>query len=131
MVVRGQTVQMKFSGGNMKKFIVTLLAAVSFAAAAPAAAEAVRGYTRKDGTYVAPHYRSAPNSTTSDNYSTRGNYNPYTGEAGTKPDTRPSYGSYSSPYKPYEAPKNSVYGSPSATPYGVKPKAACTSVYGC
>lgn len=44
----------------------------------------VRGYTRKDGTYVAPHYRSAPNGTSSDNWSTKGNVNPYTGEAGTK-----------------------------------------------
>lgn len=44
----------------------------------------VRGYTRSDGTYVAPHYRSSPNSTTSDNYSTRGNVNPYTGAVGTR-----------------------------------------------
>jgi hypothetical protein len=45
----------------------------------------VRGYVRKDGTYVAPHYRSSPNSTKADNYSTRGNYNPYTGKAGRVP----------------------------------------------
>jgi hypothetical protein len=45
----------------------------------------VKGYTRKDGTYVAPYTRSSPNSTKSDNYSTKGNVNPYTGEAGTKP----------------------------------------------
>ncbi len=45
----------------------------------------VRGYTRKDGTYVAPHVRTAPNSTKSDNYSTKDNINPYTGKAGTKP----------------------------------------------
>ncbi len=44
----------------------------------------VRGYVKADGTYVAPHYRSAPNSSVSDNYSTRGNYNPYTGQAGKK-----------------------------------------------
>lgn len=43
----------------------------------------VRGYTRKDGTYVAPHYRSSPNRSRSDNYSARGNYNPYTGAKGT------------------------------------------------
>lgn len=45
----------------------------------------VRGYTRKDGTYVAPHVRTSPNSTKSDNYSTKGNVNPYTGKEGTKP----------------------------------------------
>jgi hypothetical protein len=44
----------------------------------------VRGYTRKDGTYVAPYYRTSPNKTQSDNYSTYGNYNPYTGKTGTK-----------------------------------------------
>ncbi|MES2023906.1 MAG: hypothetical protein V4439_04445 [Patescibacteria group bacterium] len=44
----------------------------------------VEGYYRKNGTYVAPHYRSSPNSTKNDNYSTKGNYNPYTGKPGTK-----------------------------------------------
>ena len=43
----------------------------------------VNGYYRKNGTYVEPHYRSVPNSTKSDNYSTIGNTNPYTGKAGT------------------------------------------------
>lgn len=42
----------------------------------------VNGYTRRDGTYVQGHYRSDANSTYNDNYSTRGNYNPYTGEPG-------------------------------------------------
>jgi uncharacterized protein YgiM (DUF1202 family) len=44
----------------------------------------VRGHYRKDGTYVPPHYRTAPNGTTLDNWSTRGNVNPYTGEVGTR-----------------------------------------------
>src|SRR5947207_571971 len=44
----------------------------------------VRGYTRKDGTYVAPHDRTAPNDTKLDNWSTKGNVNPETGEPGTK-----------------------------------------------
>ncbi len=43
----------------------------------------VNGYTRKDGTYVQGHYRSSPNHTRMDNYSTKGNFNPYTGKAGT------------------------------------------------
>jgi hypothetical protein len=47
----------------------------------------VDGYTTKNGTYVAPHYRTAPNGTISDNYSTQGNINPYTGRAGTVPNT--------------------------------------------
>lgn len=42
----------------------------------------VRGYYRKDGTYVKPHYRSNPNNTINDNWSTKGNINPYTGKKG-------------------------------------------------
>jgi hypothetical protein len=44
----------------------------------------VRGYFRADGTYVQPHVRSAPNSTRADNWSTKGNVNPYTGKVGTE-----------------------------------------------
>ena len=44
----------------------------------------VQGYYRSDGTYVAPHYRSAPNATTRDNWSVKPNVNPYTGQPGTR-----------------------------------------------
>jgi hypothetical protein len=44
----------------------------------------VNGYTRSDGTYVAPHYRSSPDSKININWSTKGNVNPYTGAEGTK-----------------------------------------------
>lgn len=44
----------------------------------------VDGYYRNNGTYVEPHYRSNPNKTTDDNWSTKGNQNPYTGKMGTK-----------------------------------------------
>jgi len=43
----------------------------------------VRGYTRRDGTYVAPHRATNPNATKMDNWSTKGNVNPFTGKAGT------------------------------------------------
>lgn len=55
----------------------------------------VRGHTRSDGTYVQPHYRTNPNSSAYDNYSTKGNVNPYTGEQGTVDPYKtqqPSYG---------------------------------------
>ncbi len=45
----------------------------------------VNGYVRRDGTYVQGHYRQEQNSTNLDNYSTQGNANPYSGEAGTRP----------------------------------------------
>lgn len=43
----------------------------------------VNGYYRKNGTYVRPHYRTRANSSKYDNWSTKGNVNPYTGKAGT------------------------------------------------
>lgn len=43
----------------------------------------VEGYTRSDGTYVAPYMRSSPDDTVTNNYSYQGNTNPYTGETGT------------------------------------------------
>lgn len=44
----------------------------------------VNGYYRSNGTYVSPHYRSAPNATKADNWTTKGNVNPYTREEGTR-----------------------------------------------
>src|SRR5690349_4875686 len=44
----------------------------------------VQGYTNHNGTYVAPHYQTNPNGTQYDNFSTRGNVNPYTGNIGTR-----------------------------------------------
>ena len=69
-----------------KPKVKTLIALALFAASIVGAMAQVHvtGYYRKDGTYVEPHWRSNPNSTTSDNWSTRGNANPYTGEVGTR-----------------------------------------------
>jgi hypothetical protein len=44
----------------------------------------VRQYQRKNGTVVAPHYQTNPNSTLKDNYSSTGEYNPHTGKTETK-----------------------------------------------
>lgn len=49
----------------------------------------VKGYTKKNGTYVAPHTRSAPNHSKRDNWSSRGNVNPTTGKTGTKDPNAP------------------------------------------
>jgi hypothetical protein len=65
----------------MKTTIIAALLSI-FVVSAAHADTYVNGYTRRDGTYVQGHYRSNANSTYNDNYSTRGNYNPYTGEAG-------------------------------------------------
>ena len=52
----------------------------------------VNGYYRSNGTYVQPHYRSAPDGNFSNNWSTLGNINPYTGEAGHLVAPPASYG---------------------------------------
>lgn len=64
----------------MKTAIALVLVFVSLSATAQVH---VKGYVKKDGTYVAPHERTAPNDTKMDNYSTKGNVNPYTGKEGT------------------------------------------------
>jgi hypothetical protein len=46
--------------------------------------EYVNGYYKKNGTYVEGYNRTSSNSTKDDNYSTKGNQNPYTGTYGTK-----------------------------------------------
>jgi hypothetical protein len=49
---------------------------------------AVRGYTTQRGTHVAPHRQTNPDPTQRNNYSTKGNVNPWTGKAGTRNATR-------------------------------------------
>lgn len=47
------------------------------------AAVSVRGYTRQDGTHVQPYHRSNPDGNPNNNWSTKGNTNPYTGKEGS------------------------------------------------
>jgi hypothetical protein len=44
----------------------------------------VSGYTKKNGTRVAPHRQTNPDHTQRNNYSTKGNVNPSTGKTGTR-----------------------------------------------
>ena len=66
---------------------VLVLGAVPGLSASANADEYVRGYYRKDGTYVAPYYRSSPDDSYNNNWSVRGNRNPYTGQEGTRSPT--------------------------------------------
>lgn len=77
----------------MKKILIALVLGLAFGTLGFSinqadAATRVSGYTTKRGTYVQPYYKSTPNKTKIDNYSTKGNYNPYTGKKG-----------YTNPYK--------------------------------
>lgn len=74
----------------MKKLAAALVCALTASAWAQTY---VSPHLRKDGTYVQGHVRSTPNRTVDDNYGTRGNLNPYTGQTGTQPR------SYEQPYQ--------------------------------
>ncbi len=66
----------------MKKLLLTILLLLIFVSTSFAQTW-VNGYTRKDGTYVEGYSRSEPNDTVQDNYSYKGNSNPFTGETGS------------------------------------------------
>lgn len=70
----------------------------------------MRGYYRRDGTYVRPHYRSRPDGTVWNNWSTRGNVNPHTG----LPGTRSPYGRSRSSRRRRTAPQSGRRPYPSA-----------------
>lgn len=72
----------------MKKILISVMVlmvgVLSFAVMAEASTVRVRGYVKPStGKYVAPHYKTSPNKTRLDNYSTKGNCNPYSGKKGT------------------------------------------------
>lgn len=69
----------------MKQFLSILFFLISLLTFAQKQDVYVKGYYRSNGTYVEGHYRTAPNQTINDNYSTQGNVNPYTGKEGTVP----------------------------------------------
>jgi len=85
----------------MKKVLLSLLLLSLTLPAFPS--QRVGSYYRHDGTYVKSYYRSSPNYTRMDNYSTQGNYNPYTGSYGTRnPYSNYGYGNlYGSSYNRY------------------------------
>lgn len=89
----------------MKALVIFALMVISLSSIAD---EYVRGYVRKDGTYVQPHFRSTPNNFKFDNYGSQGNVNPYTGQRGYAPNefsTPPAYTPPSYNYRPYGQPQ--------------------------
>ena len=79
---------MKFNAGIVIRFAIGL-ALCSMLSTASARDSYVKPHFRKNGTYSEGHHRTTPNATRLDNYSTQGNFNPYTGKQGTKPMLKP------------------------------------------
>ena len=94
-------------GDDMKTMAAIIGLALVGTAASAQSSHAVSGYTRSDGTYVAPHMQTNANSTKLDNWSTQGNVNPYTGREGT--------------VDPYAPTSRNPYGSPNNDGYGHRP----------
>jgi hypothetical protein len=114
----------------MRLWIVTTAALAVASGAAAQAEHWVNPYVRSDGTYVQGHMQTNPNGTRADNWSTKGNTNPYTGQPGTKPlyPSTPTYGAPSPSYfrtpapTPGQTPYNSSYRQrPSGSSYGDPP----------
>jgi hypothetical protein len=103
------------------KLVIGALAVLAISATPVMAqsSNSVGGYFKRDGTYVAPHYRTNPNQTRNDNWSTAPNVNPYTGRVGTRsgdygytpqpvyraPSYGSSYGGGINPRSSYGAPQ--------------------------
>lgn len=106
----------------MKKAIVFIsILAFLFSSASVFAGDrvTVRGYWKKDGTYVQPHYRASPDSSRTNNYSYPGNYNPNTSTF--TPNSSSPKETYPTNPSPYE--RNNVPGSSTYNPYSM-PKPA-------
>ncbi|SNS84064.1 hypothetical protein SAMN05421640_1468 [Ekhidna lutea] len=91
----------------------------------------VNGYYKSNGTYVSGHYRTSPNSTNRDNFSTIGNVNPYTGKSGwITPDNNTYDYTYTNTYSNHSTnssnSNNSGYTSNSSYSYKTEWKASET-----
>lgn len=63
---------------------LAILGTVDVASAVEKSSHRVSGYTTRRGTTADSHRRTDPDRSTRNNWSTRGNTNPFTGKRGTK-----------------------------------------------
>lgn len=92
------------------RWTLAIAAAAVVSATAGAMAQGqnhVNGYVRNDGTYVAPHFRTNPDNSRTNNWSSQGNTNPYTGQPGTvnpytpPPPPPPAVNNFNAPRQPW------------------------------
>lgn len=90
----------------MKTMILTLAMTLIGVIAYSQNTQYVSGYYKANGTYVQGYYRTEANNTVTDNWSTKGNINPYTGAVGTK-NVTDYFSTYSNYNTSYSTPTNS------------------------
>lgn len=73
----------------MKAALMLVAAAIACGPVFSKGSHRVKGYTKKDGTYVAPHNKTNPDKSKGNNYSSKGNVNPNTGKEGTVDPGKP------------------------------------------
>ena len=69
---------------QIKIFWIVVMLMVFCISVSEAKSVRVKSSVTKNGTYRSSHMRTSPNKTKGDNWSTKGNVNPYTGKNGTK-----------------------------------------------
>jgi len=69
----------------------------------------VKSYNRKDGTNVSKHFRTTPNYTNRNNFSTKRNTNPYNGKKGTINPDNNKLGGDNSQFREYSRSDNNPY----------------------
>lgn len=86
-------------------FLALLLAASGFGQTRRSSSGTVKvkGHVTKSGAYVPPHRRTKADERFSNNWSTKGNVNPYTGKAGSRvsPPKKKGNGPGSGQYDPF------------------------------
>lgn len=85
-----------------KLFILTLILFFFQTVVIAAPPQRVNGYHKKNGIYVQTHYRTKADRRKINNYSAKGNYNPYTGKKGYTNLYKTSYKPKSYRYKTYK-----------------------------
>ena len=81
--------------GPRPSSLALLAAAIAVACALPLSEASAqgstqrRGYVTRNGVYVPPSHQTKPDGTKANNWSTRGNVNPYTGRQGTVDPSKP------------------------------------------
>ena len=81
----------------------------------------VDGYYRSNGTYVAPHYRTKADATINNNWTTKGNINPYTGQRGWI-DRKVEYPDVTFPANHSVSPSSAGFEAQNSHPF-IRPKA--------